>query len=132
MDHLRSIADSIAQVWLEANEPESCSPLPDGKTVTSERWGWPSVYLAKTRAVRWLDGTTARLLVFQFADDHPRLPRRREARGSEPSIGHPFAKLLGPVLDQDQLGVRSHDSDPQHHESLIVGAHVVHRTAVTV
>ena len=30
----------------------------------------------------------------------PRLPRRREARGSEPSITHPLAKLLEPFHEQ--------------------------------
>ena len=31
----------------------------------------------------------------------PRLPRRREARGPEPSIPHPLAKLLEEVQDHD-------------------------------
>ena len=31
-------ADSIAQVWLDANDPTE-------KTATSERWGWASFYL---------------------------------------------------------------------------------------
>jgi hypothetical protein len=30
----------------------------------------------------------------------PRLPRRREARGSGGSIGHALLQLLGPVLDE--------------------------------
>ena len=37
----------------------------------------------------------------------PRLPRRREARGFEPSILHPLAKLLEPVRNEDEpLGLR--------------------------
>ncbi len=34
-------ADSIAQVWLDANDP-NVSRLLNEKTATSERWAWPS------------------------------------------------------------------------------------------
>ena len=44
-------------------------------------------------------GAREQVVAEQVYRRSPRLPRRREARGSESSIPHPFAKLLEPVHD---------------------------------
>ena len=68
-----------------------------------------------------LDGTDAKLLVRRS----PRLPRRREARGSEPSIAHLLAKLLKEVLDQDESLLSLRIGSTNRQETLVVESKIV-------
>ena len=102
---------------MKCDEAWGASPAPSGKYDTLR-----SPASAKIRS-RTPAGSSPR---------SPRLTRRREARGSNGSVGYPLLQLLDEVLDQDEVGGRSLlITDPQHHEALIVGAHVVQRVTVS-